>query len=414
MKAPTPERCPRGVAGVTAALVLSLFSASASAEEVLTRQRIAELVRAAPATQVAQSEARVSGAAVTAAGVLSLENPVLSGMGGVRFNPDGSRPFSGVATVSWPVDLGGKRNTRVEAAKAEYRAATASAVSDERRLLLDALLQHALVLSDERRVAIATVRHTLSERVYAAAQRRRAAGSVPELDVALAAMQEKRDASSKEAARGARDADKLMLLTLLGLSTNATIQGPLVPEGEAPSLAALMARIDQRPEVRAVASAAEAAHAKSARERAVGWPTISILAQYERDDRANIGLLGLAVPLPVLNANDTEVATTAAAVHAAKARMVQSRNAAGGQTRELYARYLATKATSDSLAPTAALATRAVTHATRGYELGENDLASVLLVRREAIESEAALLEAEQAHAAAKIELLVTAGKIPQ
>jgi cobalt-zinc-cadmium efflux system outer membrane protein len=139
-----------------------------------------------------------------------------------------------------------------------------------------------------------------------------------------------------------------------------------------------------------------------------------VLAQYERDDRANIGLLGLAVPIPVLNANRTEVATTGAEVHAARARAAERRTAAGGQIKELYARYLATKAAMDSLAPTAALATRAVTLATRGYELGENDLSSVLLVRREAIESEAALLEAQHAHGVAKIELLVIAGKVPR
>jgi outer membrane protein, heavy metal efflux system len=404
-----------GIAAIAAALTLFLLSGHAHAQHAaLTRQRVAELVRIAPATRVAQLEAKVSEAAVTAAGVLSLENPVVSGMGGVRFNPDGSRPFNGVATLSWPVDIGGKHDARVEAAKAEYRAATASAAGDERRLLLGALLQHQLVLLDERQVAIAAARHALSERVYAAAQRRHAAGGVPELDVALAAMQEKRDAPSKATALGSRDADKLVLATLLGLSTNPAVEGSLVPEGEPPPLAMLIERADQRPDVRAATAAVEAAQAKSARERATRWPTINVLAQYERDDGANIGLLGLAVPIPVLNANRVEVATTAAEVNAAKARVTQSRTAAGGHIKELYARYLATKAATDSLAPTAALATRAVTLATRGYELGENDLASVLLVRREAIESEAALLEAQHAHAAVKLELLVTAGKVPQ
>jgi cobalt-zinc-cadmium efflux system outer membrane protein len=66
------------------------------------------------------------------------------------------------------------------------------------------------------------------------------------------------------------------------------------------------------------------------------------------------------------------------------------------------------------LAPTAALASRAVNLATRGYELGENDLASVLLVRREAIEVEETLLETQHAHAIVKIELLILAGRVPQ
>lgn len=395
-------------------LFASLVARPGFAEESLTRARVAELVRGAPATRVAESAARVSGAAVTAAGVLSLENPVVSGMGGVRFNPDGTRPFSGVATVSWPVDLGSRRDTRVEAAKAEQRAATAAAASEQRDLLLDALLKHAAVLRDERQVAIAAARHALSERVFAAAQRRRAAGSVPELDVALAGLQEKRDASVEASAAGERDTNEIALFTLLGLGTNPKVSGSLVPEGEPPPLATLMGGANQRPEVRAATAAAEAAHAKSDRERAARWPTVNVLAQYERDDGANIGLLGLAVPIPVLNANRTEAVTAAAEVHAAKTKLEQARWVANGETKQRYARYLASKKAADELAPTAALATRAVTLATRGYELGENDLASVLLVRREAIEAEAALLEAEHAHATAKIELMVAAGRIPE
>ena len=96
------------------------------------------------------------------------------------------------------------------------------------------------------------------------------------------------------------------------------------------------------------------------------------------------------------------------------ARVAQSRVVAEGQLKELYARYLATKAAMDALGPTEALASRAVSLATRGYELGENDLPSVLLVRRESIAVQAALLDAQHTHSAVKIELLVAAGRNPQ
>jgi cobalt-zinc-cadmium efflux system outer membrane protein len=380
----------------------------------LTRKRIATLVDAAPAMLVARSEASVASARVTAAAVLSLENPVLSGMGGVRFNADGSRPFNGVATLSWPVDVGGKRGARVEAAEAEQRASEASTNQQARELLLAALLQHAAVLRDQRAVLVARARRTLSERVLAAAQRRHSAGSVPELDVALAGMQEKRDQSAEAAATGSQLADQLTLATLLGLPRSPGAEGSLVPEGEVPPLSGAVKRVAERPDVRFSTAALRAAQAKAERERASRAPTLNLLAQYERDDHDNIGLLGLALPIPVLNANRSEVATSAAEVDAAKARAEQARSVATGQLKELYARYAATKAAMDSLAPTAALATRAVNLATRGYELGENDLASVLLVRREAVDAEGALLEAEHAHASAKLALLVAVGKLPE
>lgn len=399
-----------------ACLSLNLNARAARAEEPpLSRARVIELARAAPSSRVAASEAAVAGAAVDAAGVLALDNPVVSGMGGLRFNPDGTKPLAAQATLSWPVELGGQRGARVDAAKAEERAAVSAAEDTQRKLLLAALLQHAIVLREERQIAIAAERRALAGRLAATAGKRRQAGGVPEIDVALATLQEKRDEAAEAAAIGARDASKLALASLLGLpSMSVAVAGELVPPGEPPTLDALLHDAPQRTDVRAAHASLEAARARAARERAARWPTVSILAQYERDDDANIGLLGLSVPIPILNANRAAAATTAAEVDAAKARAEASRVAATGQIRQLYARYLATKKALAALAPAAGLAAQAVALSVRGYELGENDLASVLLVRREANDTKAALLDAELAHANAKIELLVAAGRSPQ
>ncbi|HKO90346.1 MAG TPA: TolC family protein [Polyangiaceae bacterium] len=410
-----PPVCPATIALVLGVFCALLVPSDARGEElVLTRERVAQLIQAAPAARVAQFEAQVFGAAVSAAGVLSTENPVLSALGGVRFNPDGRRLLAGQANLAWPIDLGGQRGARIDAAQAEHRAALATMHGRQRRSLLGALLQHQLVLRDEREVAIAEARHALSERFHAAAQRRLAAGGVPELDVALAAMQERQDASIRSSAAGAREVDRLVLSTLLGLAPGAVVAGALVPETEPPPLAELEREIQQQAEVRAAAASLEAAQARAARARAARFPTMNLLAQYERDDGANIGLVGLSVPLPILNANRADVATSAAEVEAARARVAESMAVVGGQLQQSYARYLATKSAMEVLAPTEALATRAVSLATRGYELGENDLSSVLLVRREAIEVQAALLEASHTHSAVKIELLVLAGRVPR
>src|SRR5688572_17612573 len=98
----------RFVVGGLIALASSLLAADAASEEVaLTRQRIAELVAGAPLVRVANAEVRVARSAVDASGLVSTENPVISGLGGVRFNPDDSRSLAAVATLSFPVDLGG-------------------------------------------------------------------------------------------------------------------------------------------------------------------------------------------------------------------------------------------------------------------------------------------------------------------
>ena len=125
-------------------------------------------------------------------------------------------------------------------------------------------------------------------------------------------------------------------------------------------------------------------------------------------------MAGLSVPLPILNANRAGVVTSRAEADAARARLDATRTEAAGALRQLRARHDATRRALEALAPTVVLVQQAVALATRGYELGENDLASVLLVRREAVDAQTALLEAEYAHANAKIELLVAAGKVPQ
>ncbi len=380
----------------------------------LTRTRVADLAAAAPGARVAQFEAAVGRAAVSAAGTWSLDNPTVSGMGGFRWNPDGSRRPSVQASVSWPMDLFGQRGTRIDAAEAGYHAAKASAAGEKRRVVLLALLQHALVLRGQRAAEIAAARHALARRLFAAAQSRYEAGSVPELEVSLASLQEKRDFAAEVSALGTSEADRLILLALLGRNEESTVDGPLVPADHVPPLAMLLEHILENPVVRTAGASLKAAKAVADRESAAGWPSVSLLGQYQLDEGANTGIVGLSIPIPVLNANRSAVVTASAEVRVSEARMTQTRFAAEAQMKSLYVRYDATRKAVEALEPTAELATRAVTLATRGYELGEHDLGSVLLVRREALEAQLALLEAQYTHAAVKIELLVTSGRIPQ
>jgi cobalt-zinc-cadmium efflux system outer membrane protein len=404
-------------AGALAALgVLFVCAGAAAQAPALSRARIVELIGRAPATRVTEAQVAVSQAAVTAAGVLSLENPLLSAMGGMRFNPNGTRPFAGTATLSWPIDTGGKRGTRKDAATAEQREARATGDAHRRQLLLAVLMQHAAVLRDERQLAIAESRQSNAQRLLETAQKRRAAGNVPEIDVALARLQQTREAAAAATARGERDGDLLRLAALLGLPPQqaGSASGMLVPEGEPPPIEVMLGQLAQQADVKAATARVDAARARAARERSAGAPTLNVLAQYERDDGANIGMVGLAVPLPVLNANDVAKATSAAEVQAARAELDEVGATTAGKFRELYARYEATKRSRAALTSTAATVAEALALATRAYELGEGDLASVLLVQREALEAERAVLEVEYSHAIAKLELLVAAGRTPQ
>lgn len=400
------------------ALLATLFATGpARAEPVeLTRGALVELLQQAPRARVAEAEAQRAKASAEAAGALSLENPTLSALGGLRLNPDGSKPFAGQATLAWPVELGGKRDDRRAAARAEEAETRGESAATKQRLLLGALLEHAAALRDQAELGIAESRRDNSERVLASAERRRAAGSVTPLDVSLATLQRGRDAAAVESARGERDAAVARLQAALGLPAAAEprVVGTLVPEDEPPPLDALLLRVDERAEVRAARDQLTAAHARARREHSAAAPTVSVLAQYERDDGANIASLGLSIPLPLLNTNRQARASASGETSVAEARLAAVRASAIGELKALYARYEATRRARATLAPTAQAAKEAIALAVRTYELGEGDLASVLLVQREALEAERVLLETEYAHAAAKLELLVALGRVPR
>ncbi len=407
----------RFLVAASAAWGLLCSAAPARAQQVeVTRARIVQLLDDAPDSRASEAQVDVSRVAVSAASVLSLENPLLSAQGGVRFNPDGSRHLAGTASLAWPVDTGGKRSSRVDAAGAEHRGAEAVGNVQRQRLLLALLLRHAMALRDAQQVSLAEARSENSERVLAIAKRRREAGSVPPLDVSLASLQRGRDAAAALSARGEQQADTGRLAALLGLASdgNSRVTGTLVPSEEPPPLDVMLRQLEKRADLRAAGARVQAARARAGRERSAASPTINLLAQYERDEGSNIGTIGLAVPLAVLNANASARLTSEAEVRAAQAERAAIRANAVGEIKEHYARSLATKAAREALAPTAATVSEAVALATRTYELGEGDLAGVLLVHREALEAQRALLEAEYAHAVAKLELLVSSGKTPQ
>lgn len=405
------------ILGALSTLFILCKAERAHAQQIeLTRAQVAQRLSVAPEARANEAQVGVSQAAVTAAGLLSLDNPLLSALGGVRSNPDGSKRLAGAATLSWPVDTGGKRSARVDAATAEHRDARSTGSLRKQQLLLAVLLRHAMALRDAQQVALAEARAVNSQKVLAAAKRRHVAGSVPPIDVSLATLQHGRDAAGALSARGEYDADTLRLAAMLGLTTGeaARVSGALVPVEEPPPLDVMLRQIDKRSDLLAATARVQAAQARASRERSAAAPTLNILAQYERDDGSNIGTVGLAIPLALLNANASARATSQAEIRAAQAERSALRASAMGEIRAHYATYLATKQAREALAPTAAAVSESIALVTRAYELGEGDLASVLLVHREALEAQRALLDAEYAHAVAKLELLINAGRTPQ
>ncbi len=86
---------------------------------------------------------------------------------------------------------------------------------------------------------------------------------------------------------------------------------------------------------------------------------------------------------------------------------------AEGELRAAYARYQAARATVDALATARSAVEDAERLATRAYELGQNDLASAVMVRREAALARMSDLEARIMLARARVAVDRTAGTLP-
>lgn len=375
----------------------------------ITRTDIARLVPLAPEARAARARSAGLRDAAGKSGALSLQNPEIYGQAGPRID-GGVTQLAINAGLSVPLDIFGQRATRIDAAEAEATAAATSARVGTIAPLREALILHAEALAAKSRAEVVGRRLKLVEELGTAADRRRKAGEVAENDVALVRMQVARERAAAAQLEGESASLGHRLAASLALPEGeiADATGPLVPtEALAPSSgppAVIQAAEAQR----------GAARARLEREEAAGRPTISLLGNYELDGGAHIITAGIGIPLPFYGVNDAQVAVARGEAAAADLDLIGVRRTVNGQLASLLARADATRKALDAIRPVAAEAQEIVARAQRAYAAGESDLPTLLIVRREALETELGVIDAELSHALATLDLLLAQGKWSQ
>ncbi|MBK8694933.1 MAG: TolC family protein [Deltaproteobacteria bacterium] len=164
-------------------------------------------------------------------------------------------------------------------------------------------------------------------------------------------------------------------------------------EDDAPPLGALLALLPRRSDLAGAELAVRAARADARLQGRLGVPLPSLSFQGGRENEY-FAQGGLEVPLPIYQRNQTARAVAAARVATRQAERVAALARAEAELRAAYASYegargsfAALRAADDAVGLTERLATRA-------YELGQRDLASVLVARRTAAEARQRRLEA--------------------
>src|SRR5207253_3764456 len=222
-----------------------------------------------------------------------------------------------------PIELGGKRGRRLDAARAAIRV-TAAELDDVRRQTVaqvkkaftDTLVAEAtLALTGENLKALDEV-----ERL----QRIRAEkGDISELE--LTRIQVQRFAFERDAAdaRQAIAAARIALRAAVGpeaVAPDFAVSGELGFRDVPLDVSVLRRRaLDARPDLRAAEAARQRARADRELARANAWWDVTPLVEYQRIGSDNTFGVGLSVPLRVFDRNQGEIARTRAEVDRADA-----------------------------------------------------------------------------------------------
>jgi len=403
---------------VFALATATLVAASARGETdgPLALDRAAVLSMVARAPQIAVAEARVGEARAlrVGAGALAPLNPDLTVFGGPRRFSNGQRSTDLVFTLLWPLDVSGARSARKEVADGAVGVAEAD-VADARRLVAaEALELWIATRAAGERIQVEKVRVGLDAELVRIAGVRRQAGVAGDSELALASVLASESRARLQDALAEERAALVLLKGKLGLpaAQPAIATGALADAADMQPLDTLVARALRRGDVERADRAVPVAQAVAKREGRSGVPVPRALlgAGRENEEFAHVGL---DVPIPVYQRNQTNRAVADARVATAGAEQSAARIAADAEVRAAHATYLG--ALEAFRTRTAALpwVTDLEKLAWRSYELGSMPLASVVVSRREAATARAAHLEAAIALARARAALERASGGLP-
>lgn len=351
------------------------------------------------AAQRTSPEVRAAREAVIAAAARERQaaahlNPILA-YGREQTSRDGQTNAQDIVQVEQPLELGGQRAARREAARVRREGAEARLVATRAQLDLDVVRAFALAVAADQRARLAAQTAEAFLEAQRVSERRLAAGDVSGYIVRRLRLEAARFASVRAAAALERQSARTLLSTLMGLPLTAS--DSLTLPTELPEVAvtlnvspldSLLAQAQRdRPELHAVAldAVALAADARlAARERI---PIVVFSAGYkgERVADPTLGSLtgfrgviaGLSVPLPIFDRR-------MGAIGAAKAD-VRRATADGDAVRRRVAREVA-----DALD---ALRTAETQRAALAPHLGEDALVAIRAVQASYAEGEITLVE---------------------
>jgi len=396
-------------------LLAAICLAPAWAQPSLTLAEALERARQSnPELRALTLEASAVDAAGRQAAVLP--NPSL------EYLREGKTSDGGSSTVqlSIPLELGGKRAARMEAAQAGSRAAALDLAVGRARIEAEVVAAYQQAWLAQQHVALATQVSETGRRSSDAAARRVLAGKVSPVEEARARVAEANWRIEGVAAQRELDEARIRLASLLGRTGSdiGALAAPASPAAAGLAGTQLEDLIDSAPAIERAVAEVEAGKASLRMERAARMPDVSLIVGSKRSegperDRVRQNIIGLSVPLPLFNRNQSAVLAAQRRAEKAGAELEATRQRIRAEAMQAHARMQAAlqqeRLVREDVLPGAQYAADA---AMKGFEAGKFNYVEVLDAQRTWVQAQGQHLRAVSDFYRARADLAKLVGNL--
>ena len=342
----------------------------------------------------------------------AMPNPELSALVEDRHSATRSTTIQ----LTQPVELGGKRGARVNAAEAERELARATLAAMRSDLRANTSTAFYNVLAAQAKLDLTDATVALATQGLSAAATTVAAGKNSPVDETRARIAMSGAEIELAQARGDTDHAREALASLWGGSGEelGQVEGNLSNLPESASLPVLLARLERAPGVARARLELQRRVALGRVESARRMPDLAITVGSKNDEQfgRRQAVFGVSLPLPLFDRNQGRVDETAQRIEQARAELAAASASLASALRSAHRRLTVACSQANSLETGHIPAARSVYEATRkGYEYGKFGILDVFEVQRVLLQAQAQHVRvlADAYSAAADIERILGA-----
>jgi len=394
------------------ALIL-LVAGSGAAQEALTLEQALSLARErAPAVLFARARIEEARGRLSAASAIRNPGVEAAAGGAISGEPRSAKVDAGFLQ---DVELGGRRSSRIDVARAEMTSSIAEADDVLRRAQREVAAAFFRGLQAQERLALLAGAERIAEDTLEAARRRHESGDVALLDVNVARAAAARARSDVHGARSHLAASLAELRVLLGFSSEEQVRlDGKISTPRRFDLEDLLEKAVERPDVRALQSELDAANAGLRLGQALSWPELALGAVYQREEGQDFLLGAVRLSLPVFDRGEGVRAEARARAGRLTQELDARRRAVRIEVRAAFEIYDQQRAAVEELERDAlGVVEENETLSKESYDVGQISLIELLLVRRQMLEIRSDYLSRLLDAAIASADLEASAGVSP-